>query len=388
MQIITGKLIKPQKVVVYGPEGIGKSTFASQFSGPLFIDTEDSTAKLDVARFPKPSSWTMLLAQVDYVKKNRCVCKTLVVDTADWAERLCAEHICAKAGLNGIEDFGWGKGYTYLEEEFGRLLNSLQEIIEIGINVVVTAHAEMKKIEQPEEIGGYDHWQLKLEKKTAPLLKEWADILLFANYKTIVVNVDNQGAQKGKNKAQGGKRVMYTSHSPWWDAKNRDGLDPELPFEYKAISHCIPDLGAPAAPITATQSTPPTSIPTYWHQQESRVVFEAKPGEPAPADYMDCVQISGEEYEKLSKEYKAAPVESSSVPPPEAKAENLSGLPAALAELMSENQVTYEEIQKVVAAKGYYPGDTPIENYDLQFINGVLVAAWQQVYQMIKNMRS
>ncbi len=70
--------------------------------------------------------------------------------------------------------------------------------------------------------------ELKLQKKTASLVKEWADMLLFANYKTIVINVDNQGTSKGKNKAQGGQRIMYTTHHPAWDAKNRFNLPEEF----------------------------------------------------------------------------------------------------------------------------------------------------------------
>ena len=84
MEITRGKLYKPQKVVVYGPEGVGKSTFASMFPNPIFIDTEDSTTNMDVARLPKPSSWTMLRQNVDYVIKNPTICKTLVVDMSSW----------------------------------------------------------------------------------------------------------------------------------------------------------------------------------------------------------------------------------------------------------------------------------------------------------------
>ena len=348
MQITRGKLIKPQKVVAYGPEGVGKSTFASQFPDPLFVDTEDSTITMDVARLPKPTSWTMLLSHIEYVKKNPSVCKTLVVDTADWAERLCIDHICAKGNVNGIEDFGYGKGYVYLEEEFGRFLNKLQEIIEIGINVVVTAHAEIKKIEQPEEIGGFDHWQLKLEKKTMPLLKEWADILLFANYKVFVVNVDNQGAAKGKNKAQGGKRVMYSTHTPWWDAKNRHNLPEELAFDFSAIAHCIP--------VHGTSVTPPV-----------QTKVESAPLAPPVAPPTTAPPVTPSTTETLT--------------------DDLSDVPKPLADLMKQNSVTVQEIQKAVASKGYYPANTPIANYDPNFINGVLVAAWAQVFGMIQNNR-
>lgn len=75
---------------------------------------------------------------------------------------------------------------------------------------------------------------MKLTKQTAPMVKEWADMVLFCNYKTFAVNVDGQGAQKGKNKAQGGKRVMYTTHHSCWDAKNRYGLADEVPLSMTA----------------------------------------------------------------------------------------------------------------------------------------------------------
>ncbi len=362
MNVIKGKLSKPQKVVVYGPEGVGKSTFASKFPEALFIDTEDSTVNMDVARFQKPSSWTMLLQQIDYVKANPKICKTLVIDTADWAERLCSEHICSKANVKGIEDFGYGKGYVYLEEEFGRFLNQLQDIIELGINVVVTAHADIKKIEQPEEIGGYDHWQMKLEKKTMPLLKEWADILLLANYKVYVVNVDNQGAQKGKNKAQGGARVMHTTHSPWWDAKNRHDLPDELSFDYSKIAHIFENapVNQPSQQvITTVNQTAPKEV------QQSTVtappVQQNKPVEP--------------------------PKTTPKVNVPEPPKNDLKGIPKALADLMKQNNVSVNDIQAVVAQRGYYPGNTPVTNYDPNFINGVLVGAWPQVYQMILDFR-
>ena len=232
MNITKGKVHTAQKVVIYGPEGIGKSTFAAQFPEPLFVDTEGSTKKLDVARFDKPTSWTMLTDQINHVKQNPSACKTLVIDTVDWAEQLCIDDLCSRHQKKGIEDFGYGNGYVYEKEEFGRFLNSLEELIEKGINVVLTAHAQLRKFSQPDEIGEYDRWELKLGKKTgsqiSPLVKEWADMVLFANYKTFAVATDKEGK---KFKAQGGQRIMYTQHHPCWDAKNRDGLPEEIPFE-------------------------------------------------------------------------------------------------------------------------------------------------------------
>ena len=62
--ITTGIQNTPVKTVLYGPEGIGKSSFAAQFPQPVFIDTEGGTKRLNVARLPAPTSWAMLLDEV------------------------------------------------------------------------------------------------------------------------------------------------------------------------------------------------------------------------------------------------------------------------------------------------------------------------------------
>ena len=152
MNIITGKIPSSKKVLIYGPEGIGKSTFAAQFPQPVFIDTEGSTKDMDVARFEKASSWQMLMDQIRYVRQNPSICRTLVIDTVDWAEQMCVADLCARYGKKGVEDFGYGNGYVYAKEEFGRFLNALEEVVEAGVNVVLTAHAQMRKFEQPDEM--------------------------------------------------------------------------------------------------------------------------------------------------------------------------------------------------------------------------------------------
>ena len=209
LNITTGKIDRPKKVVVYGAEGIGKTTFASKFPNPLFIDTEGGTAHMDVRRVEKPDTWDALVDLVGEIANTPGVCETLVLDTADWAEQSCILSVCHKYKKAGIEEFGYGKGYTYVAEEFARLLAACDRVIAAGIHVVITAHAKMRKFEQPDEMGAYDRWEMKLSKQVAPLLKEWCDMLLFCNYQTFVVKTENNNA-----KAQGGKRVMYPCDTP------------------------------------------------------------------------------------------------------------------------------------------------------------------------------
>lgn len=241
LNITRGKVNRAQKVVIYGSEGIGKTTLAAAFPDPVFIDTEGGTSHMDVRRIETPPNWEALVATVNEVADTPNVCGSLILDTADWAEQLAVDSICTKYKKAGIEDFGYGKGYTYLAEEFSRLLAAFDRVIRSGVHVVITAHAKMRKFEQPDEMGAYDRWEMKLSKQVAPLLKEWCDMLLFCNYQTFVVHGDNP---MEKSKAQGGKRVIYTSHHPCWDAKNRHGLQECLPLDFEAISHIF----KPAAP--------------------------------------------------------------------------------------------------------------------------------------------
>ena len=231
LNINSGKITRALKTVIYGTEGVGKSTLASQFPSPLFLDIEGGTAQMDVRRIEKPATWSDLVAVVNEVAQNPGICETLVLDTADYAEGMCVQSILKKYNQKSIEFFGYGKGYTYIGEEWQKLMDAFNNVIAAGMNVTVIAHAKQRKIEQPDQIGAYDHWEMKLSRQVGPLLKEWADLLLFLNYKTLVVTTDTNS-----RKAQGGRRVMYTSHHPSWDAKNRHGLPEEMELSFAGLA--------------------------------------------------------------------------------------------------------------------------------------------------------
>ena len=260
IQVTKGKVETAKKVVIYGPEGIGKSTLASNFPNPVFIDTEGSTKALDVARYPEVKNWMDIKAFVEDTINTRQF-STIVIDTADWAERFCIRSVCAKQKVTGIEDIPYGKGYTYVMEEFASLLDLCNKAIAAGINVIFTAHAQMRKFEQPDEMGSYDRWEMKLSKKSAPLLKEWADMVLFCNYKTQVMT-DSKTHSK---KAFGGKRVMYASHHPCWDAKNRYNLPDQMDMEFAQIAN-----------LFSVQPVSKKSEPEYNYRIELRALIAKK----------------------------------------------------------------------------------------------------------------
>lgn len=231
LNITKGKISRAQKTVIYGNEGIGKTSLAAKFPDSVIIDTEGGTAHMDVRRIDRPGTWEELVAIVNEVAKTPGICKTLVIGTADGAEQLVTDYVYKKYKQSSIESFGYGKGYTYLAEEFTALLKACDKVIDAGVHVVITAHAKMRKFEQPDEMGTYDRWEMKLSKQVAPLLKEWCDHLFFCNYQTYVVTADND-----TKKVQGGKRVLYTAHHPAWDAKTRSNLPPVIDLDYANIA--------------------------------------------------------------------------------------------------------------------------------------------------------
>lgn len=233
MNISKGKKKIPYKVVIYGAEGIGKTTFASKFPAPVFIDTEDSTARMDgVDRFDGIKTLDEVNLAIETLRTEDHSYQTLVIDTFDKLELMINDKVCEEQKVTGIEAIGYGKGYTYVAEKVNKLLGTLDALrIAKRMNIVIVCHAQMRKFEQPDEMGAYDRWELKLSKKAAPMVKEWADMVLFANYKTFVIK------DGSSNKAQGGKRIMYTTHNPCWDAKNRDGLPDQCEFDFAPIAH-------------------------------------------------------------------------------------------------------------------------------------------------------
>lgn len=255
LNIKTGTQKRAVKVVITGTEGIGKSTLASHAPDTLFIDTEGGTDQIDTRRISDIKSWDELKTVIDEVIATPSCCRTLVLDTADWAEGMCIRHICTKFKVSGIETLGYGKGYTYLYEEFGTLLEKLNKLIPLGISVIIIAHAKMRKQELPEEQGAFDRWELKLSRQVAPLVKEWADAVLFCNYKTMVIANDS-----GAKKAVGGERVIYTTHHPCWDAKNRFGLKEELPLDYSSIASIFPEYKTQSAAETPELEVKPPTL--------------------------------------------------------------------------------------------------------------------------------
>lgn len=344
------------KLVIYGQEGVGKTSLAANFPGAVFIDCEGSTTTMNVRRLPRPTSWAMLCEELNYVLETHAEkgYETVIIDTFDWAERLALDELCKEHNVQGIEGFNYGKGWQFEAEKIGRFLDFTDKLTSIGINIALLCHAISRKTTLPEEMEEYDHWELKLGSKTtnkiAPLLKEWSDITLFLAFRTNIAAVDDSGK---KHKATSVQRMMYASKTAWWDAKNRFGLPDSMPLEYKQIEHIFGKSKLENPVQSVVQKAEAAEIPT----------------EKEPEDFLsDYVDITPE-YSETKPKY-----------------ERVAGIPDALADLMQAAEITAKEVETACSdIKGYMPSGMPLQNYPQDFVQGCLIGAWNQVKNIIIN---
>jgi hypothetical protein len=232
--ITRGKQDKPIRVILYGVEGVGKSTFAAQAPNPVFLCAEDGTSHLDVARFPSPNSWTEVLEAIRVLTHEDHSFKTLVIDTLDWLEPLCWAHVCQHHGKQSIEDFGYGKGYVIALEQWRQFLGRLDTLVRSRqMHVVMVAHGTVRRVDDPQT-GPFDRYRMKLHDKTSDVMREWVDAVLFARHE--VVTFERNGKTRGRSS---GARVIHTTWTAAYDAKNRFDLPETLPLAWDEFENAV-----------------------------------------------------------------------------------------------------------------------------------------------------
>ncbi len=244
--VTTGGSVLPARLFAYGIDGIGKTSFGAEADKVIFVPTEDGCTRVQVPQFPISKSWDELFANIRSLAKEQHDYKTLVLDTADWAQRLAQDHIVKNDFENDLQKFdAYGKGYKVLIAEWTKLLSAFDYLRgSKGMQVILLAHATVKTFKNP---SGDDFDQYKANLIDTPstsilgVTREWADIVLFMNYK-VVVKKESVKATKGKGiMANGGKRVCYSSPSAAYDAKVRAGwnLPAEFDLDYKTYDQHV-----------------------------------------------------------------------------------------------------------------------------------------------------
>lgn len=234
-QVTTGKLVKPFLLILHGPPGVGKSTFAAHAPNPIFLGAEDGTSNLDVSRLSTLDSLTKFREALKALSTEKHSYKTLVIDSLDWLEPLIWSHVANAHKVAHIEEIGYGKGYLFALKLWQEIIEDLKLLRDKnGMNVVAIAHSLIKNITDPSTNQSYDRFVLKLNEKASSLWKEFVDGIFFCTYEV------HTKSENGKTKAfSTGERVMYTEWRSGMEAKNRYGLPFKMPLSYEAFEAAL-----------------------------------------------------------------------------------------------------------------------------------------------------
>lgn len=233
--VVKGRRTRPLWTHLYGPEGCGKTTFGAAAPDPIFIDVEQGSNELDVARFAfdasgrtAPATWDEVIAALRVLERESHSYRSVVVDTLDALEALIWTSICARDSKASIEDYGYGKGYTAAVDEWRILVAALERLRAKGLQVVTLSHSVVKPFKNP--LGDdFDRHQMKLHEKAAGLIKERSDAVLFAQFEQYAHKDDKTKRVRGVST---GARVMFTHRTAAYDAKNRHDLPEKMPLDW------------------------------------------------------------------------------------------------------------------------------------------------------------
>lgn len=223
-QVTTGKIKRPPLVLVYGVDGVGKTSFAAEAPKPIFLGPEAGTDNLDVARFPVPESWDDIIKCLKELRDDPHAFKSLAIDSLDWLEPIIWAKICKDENAKSIERAcgGYGKGYGEAEKYWTELRSLISEVRnKRGMAIILIAHSQTVTNYNPVLQVELKKYELKLHKIASAKFREWVDAVLFANFDSFAKKVDDEVKIFGTD-----RRYLYSTRTEAFEAKNRYGINP------------------------------------------------------------------------------------------------------------------------------------------------------------------
>lgn len=227
--VLSGRIDAPQRTVIYGPGGIGKSSLAAMAPNPVFIDVETGTNDLDVPRIEGVRTFQDVRACLQ--SKALDGFQTVVLDSATRAQELAEAHTIATVAhekgtkVTSIEGYGFGKGYQHVYDTFLHLLSDMDAQVRHGRNVILICHDCTADVPNPagEDFIRFEpHLQAPKSGKASIRNRviQWADHVLFIGYDVAAKDGKGIGA---------GTRTIWPNEQPDHIAKSRRIAEP-MPY--------------------------------------------------------------------------------------------------------------------------------------------------------------
>ena len=262
---------KPEKLVVEGETGAGKTTFACSShtkKEPAFVFNADDGGEnvfhktgINLIHDCVPTGdvkenadkWDKVMETLRELASEKTGIKRIIMDSVDKLEILAQSRVCVNHSIKAPEDLGYGKAYSYSRGEMAKLLSGLNYLRDTqDIQPILVCHTQVRTINKPT-MEPYDSFVLKLHRSLCGDIMEWADVILFVAFETIVKKIDSGFNRKDSRAIQSGKRFLYTSGSMGVDAKNRFDLPAEIPADWDEYQQLIANFWDGSS--TKTQKT-------------------------------------------------------------------------------------------------------------------------------------
>lgn len=230
--------IRAPKVVICGPNKVGKTTFAAMAPNAIGILTEDGADAVDAQAFPLVKSLAEVYEAIGVLLNEEHDFQTLFVDSLDWLEPMVQQHVCDKNGWKSIETPGFGRGYIEAAAEWRNLLNGFEALrAEKGMGIILITHDKVRRVEDPMT-EGYDSHVLKLHDRASSLVMEWADVIGFCGYRIFTSKTDAGFGNKETKATTTGERILHVEPHPAHCGGNRFGMK-NMPLDWNHFAAAL-----------------------------------------------------------------------------------------------------------------------------------------------------
>lgn len=366
MNIVRGKT-KPKglRIIVYGVPGSGKTTFASKLQNNLFVDFENGTHGLDVAKIaPKdvPDSYSGMKGILHELKRDHQGFEHITIDTADKCELDLSDTLAREKGVEDIFTVNdYGRTVAVHKRGMASVLDKATDLVNTGFDVIVLAHDTTRKCEPLEKNDGktYDHTEMRLSKSVAALFTDWADVIIYIGFKTFIV----EGDKGTKAHVSGGTRWAYCSYSNDFEAKHRACVDLPDDCSLEKLTKMFPNVIA-----NAVDRVNGENVEAKSEEEVNKAESESETKDPQS-------KKSDENKDSAATTKEAKPEETKTVDAPTSDRETVNEFRKTLKQYGMDDAfiVGYHAVERKFNERyGKFPKDVPINEWPDDFISWVV----------------